>query len=144
MLLSMEESTPVASALNSADGATTEASTMTTIVTVEDWEATCTRVKATNNVVVLQIGSDWCERCPAMHECIKVLQSHFRFEWFYTDAANTELSEHFEISKLPAVVIFKPGATEDGIWKQQAVAIPVVQQAVKLICPAVFVTDVDF
>lgn len=121
-----------------ADGA----SPVATLITVEEWQEACTNATTDQATLVLQLGSDWCERCPAMHQCIKALKTDFNFKWVYSDAADTELTEHFEISKLPAVVVYKEEMSEP--WVRQAVSVVEVQQAVKLMCPGVFALDADF
>lgn len=113
-----------------------------TLVTVDEWNTACTDATQAKETLVLQIGSNWCERCPAMHDCLAALKTDFTFKWVYSDAADTELTEHFEISKLPAVIVFKDGMQKP--WKAQAVGSTEVVKAVRLLCPGVFVTDADF
>lgn len=113
---------------------------VSTLVAVDEWQDVCSKAKD-DEILCLQIGSDWCERCPAMHTCIKALKTDFQFTWLYSDAADTELTEHFKISKLPAVVLYRK---EGGPWVKQAANPTEVQQAVRLACSRVFVTDADF
>ena len=113
-----------------------------TIITVEEWDEQKTLSLSDKQALVLQIGSDWCERCPAMHDALAAMKTDFKFKWVYSDAADTELTDHFEVSKLPAVVMFKEGMDEP--WVRQAASVTVVREAVKLMCPGVFVTDADF
>ena len=77
-----------------------------------------------------------------MHEAIAEMKTDFQFKWLYSDAADTELTELFEISKLPAVVMIKDGM--ETPWIRQAASVETVRGAVKLMCPGVFVTDADF
>ena len=109
------------------------------IVTVDEWEEAC---KDQEETVILQIGSDWCERCPAMHKCIGALKTDYKFTWVYSDASDTELTEHFTFTKLPAVVIASP--RHEGAFKAQAVSEHTVQTAVREMCTAVFHLDADF
>ena len=112
------------------------------ITTVEEWTDACTQAENDKETLVLQIGSDWCERCPAMHSCIEQLKANYQFKWIYSDAADTELTEHFRFTKLPAVVIFR--TSEDEVWKAQAVSVDTVQKAVRATCPGVLCLDADF
>lgn len=140
----MEDDTPVAEPISVPrdDGELPGANPVETLVTVEHWEETVKSADAKKRTLVLQIGAKWCERCPAVYDCISALKTDFEFEWVYSDAADTELTEHFEISKLPAIVMYKTGMAQPFV--RQAVSEGLVREAVKLMCPGVFVTDADF
>ena len=112
-----------------------------TIITVDEWTEACAKATEDKMPILLQIGAEWCERCPAMHECIAKLKPDFKFAWVYSDAADTELTEHFEFSKLPAVVLMS-GDTE--VARYQAVPPEGVEALVKKQCPAVLRLDEDF
>lgn len=117
-------------------------SPVATLITVEEWNTARDSAVEAKETLLLQLGASWCERCPAMHEAIAEMKADFQFKWVYSDAADTELTEHFEISKLPAVVMINEGMKAP--WIRQAASVEVVRGAVKLMCPGVFVTDADF
>ena len=111
-----------------------------TISTLREWEKLIEE-DATESPLVLQVGASWCARCPAVHEAIEALQADSVFTFVYTDASMTELTEHFEVSKLPALIIYKNGMDP---WICQAVSVNAVNEAVKSMTRRRLVTDADF
>ena len=54
--------------------------------------------------MIVRFGSDRCQRCPAVAACMQRLEQDFDFEHVYVDASESEATEHFLITKLPALV----------------------------------------
>lgn len=110
-----------------------------TISTLKEWEKLIE--DATESPLVLQVTASWCARCPAVHDAIKALQADFQFTSVESDASDTELTEYFEIVKLPALVIYN-GMTDPLV--HQAISVNAVNEAVKLHSKRRLITDADF
>ena len=94
--------------------------------------------------LLLQLGSEKCERCPAFHAAIAELKSAYNFTWTYCDAHNpdTDLPERFSITRLPAFVLHHTGSAEPLVV---ANASPEqLQAAVSKKCTPILTLDADF
>ena len=114
------------------------------VVTEEDYEAQKEAAHAKGVPLLLQVGSEKCERCPAFHDAIAALTATHRFAWVYCDAHNpdTELTEKFAITKLPAFVIDTYGSDSEHVV---ANASPEqLAEAVAAKCTPVLQLDADF
>jgi len=60
-----------------------------------------------NRPLLLVLKAPWCARCPAFGEAVGDLATKFQFDYYYTDASDTELTEHYDVTKLPAFVLYK-------------------------------------
>ena len=76
------------------------------ISTVEEWEAALLACKSDNVPIVLQVGAEWCEHCGPVKNAIASLQEKYDFKHIHTDAADSELVDHFKCTKLPTLVFF--------------------------------------
>ena len=69
------------------------------------------------------------------------LATKYQFDYFYTDAADTELTEHYEVSKLPAFVLYKTPESEPIVLSPASPE--QVQGVVKGNCTPVLRLDAD-
>lgn len=111
-----------------------------TISTVEEWKKHVEN--ATESPLVMQVTASWCQRCPGVHDAIEALKNDHEFTWLVTDASDTELTEHFQVAQLPALVIYKSGMAD--LWIRQAVSVDAVNEAIKSMTKRLLVTDADF
>jgi thioredoxin-like negative regulator of GroEL len=73
----------------------------------------CVQWSTSRTPVLLQVGSEACVKCPAFTEAFEALHGEYEFAWRYCDAhADGDIPEAHGISKLPAVVIVRDGASE--------------------------------
>lgn len=79
-----------------------------TIVTMEELDRVI-EAQLGNRPVLLQLTAEWCHRCPGFAEAVRALADNFEFEWLVANVANTELTELFDVRKLPAFVLCKRG-----------------------------------
>lgn len=94
--------------------------------------------------LLLQLGSERCERCPAFHAAIAELKGVYNFTWTYCDAhhQDADLPERFGITKLPAFVLHVKGTAEPLVV---ANASPEqLKAAVTQQCPPILTLDADF
>jgi thiol:disulfide interchange protein len=78
--------------------------------TVKDLERARGR-EGDTTTTLLVFKDSWCERCPAFEEAVADLATKYTFDYYYADAADTELTEHYKIVALPAYVLYAvPGA----------------------------------
>ena len=112
------------------------------IESCEEFDACVESAKGTQVPLLVQFGSEVCPRCPQFGEAIAAHRADFKFEWRYVNAHDSELPEHFGITKLPAYVLVVPG--EAG---RIVVANATEEQLhidVRAHCPAVLKLDEDF
>ena len=115
---------------------------MERVLAVGEFERRVDGAAKSGRVVLVQVGSDACVRCPAFGAAVAELKQTYEFDWFYCDAHDEEceLVEYFQIRQLPAFVIVAVGKPE-----VVANATPAdVAEAVKRICLPTFVTNLDF
>lgn len=115
-----------------------------TIVTEEELT---TAAEARTTSLLLQVGSDACERCPAFHTAVAALKETHQFQWAYCDAhdADTDVPEAFAITRLPAFVLYAPDPAGHQTPIVVANASPEqLQTAVSKTCIPVFTVDADF
>lgn len=74
------------------------------VKTVASMEA-ATAAMRPGRPLLLVVKATWCERCPAFAARVAELALDYEFDYYYTDAADTELTEHHSIAKLPAFVL---------------------------------------
>lgn len=109
--------------------------------TVDELDAARSAMRP-NRPLLLVVKAQWCERCPAFGEAVADLASTYQFDCYYTDAADTELTEHHTISKLPAYVLHTTPESEPTV---QSPSTPEqVQAAIKGSCTPVLHLDADF
>lgn len=115
--------------------------TVNTVAEYERWSATA---HASGLVSVLQVGSKSCVRCPQFEEAIRGLNKEYQFRWGYSDAHNedTDIPEHFAITKLPAFVLQTANADDPVVVANSS--IDQLTDAVKGACTPVLELDVDF
>ena len=98
----------------------------------------------TKTTLLLQFGSPTCERCPAFADAIADLGATYKFTWLYCNAhdPDQDLTEAFEITKLPAFVLYTPGSSQQHVV---ANASPEhLTAAFKERCTPVLTLDADF
>ena len=114
------------------------------VKTVEEMDAARAAMQP-DRPLLLVVKAQWCERCPAFGEAVADLASAYHFDYYYTDAADTELTEHHTISKLPAYVLHTAPESEPTV---QSPATPEqVQAAIRASCARVLPAlhlDADF
>lgn len=59
--------------------------------------------------VLIQVTADWCALCVGFNEAIEAIHPHYDFVWLIADAADTELTAAYNITKLPAFLLLKKG-----------------------------------
>ena len=112
-----------------------------TVITEEEFDAS---KEASSGMVLLQVGSDACERCPAFGAAVAELKTVYNFKWLYCDAhhVDTDIPEALEITKLPAFAFYNPGPKEQIVV---ANASPDnVRQVVAKECTPILQLDADF
>ena len=112
------------------------------ILTEEELETVLDELK--DKVLLLQVGSKACTRCPAFASAVAALAETHQFEWAYCDAhsEDTDLPELYGITQLPAFVMHAPNL-KAPIIAANATA-EQVAEAVVANCTPVFTTDADF
>ena len=73
--------------------------------TVEQLESARALMRA-GQPLLLVFKAAWCQHCPAFGNAVGALATRYQFDYYYTDAADTELTEHYNILKLPAYVLY--------------------------------------
>jgi thiol-disulfide isomerase/thioredoxin len=114
------------------------------ISTVEDWTKWKQTVDNDDNkkTILLQLGAEWCQHChPVGFEIAKKV-SDYQFHSLYTDARDSELFEHFQCTKLPALVFYKPGDDKDTMI--ESVRVNTVAGYIRDHCDPKLVLDTDF
>lgn len=114
------------------------------ISTVEHWDTWKQTVDkdGSKKTILLQLGAEWCQHCePVGFEIAKKL-SDYQFHSLYTDASDSELFEHFNCTKLPAVVFYRPGDDKDTVI--QSVRVNTVTDHIRDHCDPKLVLDTDF
>ena len=92
--------------------------------------------------LLLVLKAAWCERCPAFGEAVAELATKYQFDYYYTDAADTELVEHYAVTKLPAFVLYKGPEAKPTV---SSPATPLqVRGAVEGCCSPVLRLDAEF
>lgn len=112
------------------------------IVTVEDLEREQQIADDEKTALLVQLGAEACQRCPPASAALEALSREYQFRWVYCDAhdPNTELPEHYNASKLPALVVYKDGhstVAEDATVQR-------LGELVRAACTPVFTADADF
>jgi hypothetical protein len=111
------------------------------VKTVEEVEAARVAT-ARGRPLLLVVKAAWCERCPAFGAAVGDLATKFDFEYCYTDAGDTELTEHHDIARLPAFVLYTAPGVEPLVC---AAATPAqVTRSVTAHCAPCLVLDADF
>ena len=82
------------------------------ISTVEEWNNLTRTADETKRVLVLQVGAHWCRHCQPVEEAFQSLGEKYTFDFVYTDASDSELTDHFLCKRLPTIVIYIPGNNE--------------------------------
>ena len=98
---------------------------------------------AVQRSVLVQFSAPWCRRCPPITSDIQSLTMRREFEWIYVNVADTRFAvERFELSQLPAVVIYANALSDEYVVHQGVT----VQQLDQLTahCPSKLVFDEDF
>ena len=97
---------------------------------------------AAGRPLLLVVKAGWCERCPAFTNEVSTLVTEYQFEYCYTDDADTELTEHFKVTKLPAFVLSKNGG--DDMTVKTAAVPSDVRAAVEQCCEPILNLDAEF
>lgn len=77
-----------------------------------------------------------------MEEVIHGLAKDYEFSFFYSDASDSELSDHFECTRLPTIVIYKPDTKDSKIT--QSVRTSTAPDLIKQNCRQKLILDEDF
>lgn len=92
--------------------------------------------------LLLIVKASWCARCPEFSREVSTLATQYQFEYCYTDAADTEMTEHYNITKLPAFVLVSTNADPPLV---KSPALPTeVRAAVEAACRPALQLDADF
>ena len=110
--------------------------------TVEEYDACVQESKDGGTVLLLQLGSDACPKCPEFGKAIEAHVADFKFVWYYCDAHDSELPEHFGITNLPAYVLVS-AADDEAVVVANATA-EQLQEHMRAHCPRVLQLDADF
>ena len=99
------------------DAVDAKAGPVGTVLTEEEYEEAKEVANNTSTVLVVQLGSEACTRCPAFHDAVAALTKQFVFRWVYCDAydADSNLPEHFDIKQLPGLVVYDPQSKEHEV-----------------------------
>ena len=63
-------------------------------------------------IKILQLSSPTCVKCPAVTDELKHLNDTFEFTWLHCNVHECpDVSEHFEVTKLPAIVVIEADKT---------------------------------
>jgi len=90
---------------------------------------------------VLQFGSEACAHCPAATTLLSQLTADYNFSWVYQDCLS-ELAEEFQISRLPALVVWSGDHTDVAIY--QGLRGEQVHEVVQKHCARRLVLDAEF
>lgn len=90
---------------------------------------------------VLQFGSEACAHCPAATTLLSQLTADYNFSWVYQDCLS-ELAEEFQISRLPAIVVWSGDHTDVAVY--QGLRGDQVSAVVAKHCARRLVLDADF
>jgi len=114
------------------------------LVQSDDLTPAVEAARAERQPMLLQFGSQACARCPAFESMVAELATKYQFKWYYVDAAHpdTDLPEHFSITKLPAFVLYTHTTDEPVV--QTAATPGGVRAAVAEACRPVLVLDAEF
>ena len=93
-------------------------------------------------MILLQIGSQACARCPAVSDAIRNMQRSFEFEWVYADALDSDVVEQFKIKTLPAFVIVQNNNNEPYV--KTGASPHDVETSLAAYCSRKLVLDADF
>ena len=107
-----------------------------TVKEMDAAQATATRP------LLLIMRADWCARCPAFGNEVATLATEYQFEYCYTNADDTELTEHFQVIKLPAFVLSRNSG--DDVLVMPAAAPRDVRLAVESCCEPVLNLVTEF
>ena len=109
--------------------------------TVEEVEA-ARAATARGRPLLLVVKAAWCERCPAFGAAVGELATRYDFEYCYADANDTDLTEHYDITQLPAFVLY---TAPDAAPVVRGAATPAqVTESVEGHCAPCLVLDADF
>ena len=90
---------------------------------------------------VLQFGSEACAHCPAATTLLSQLTADYNFSWVYQDCLSP-LAEEFEISKLPAIVVWSGDHSNVAVY--QGLRGEQVKEVVEKHCAPRLVLDAEF
>jgi hypothetical protein len=115
-----------------------------TVLTDEEYEEGKEVADSTKVTLLVQLGSDACVRCPAFQKEISKLTATYNFRWLYCDAhdADSNRPEHFNITQLPAVVVYDPSSKEHEVVANADAA--TLRAVVVSRCRPAFTTNADF
>lgn len=92
--------------------------------------------------LLLIVKAAWCKRCPEFANEVSSLATEYQFEYCYTDASDTELADHYNITQLPAFVFARNRADEPLV---KSPALPTeVRAAVEAACRPMLQLDAEF
>lgn len=111
------------------------------VKTVEEWEAVMASC-GLGDTLVLQIGASWCQHCGPVGEAIELEKDRFQFKFGYSDAADSELVEHFACSKLPTLIFYSDSNKECRVVESMRVG--AVRAHIEEHCQPKLVLDADF
>lgn len=114
------------------------------ISTLEEWTNMCTASDSNYKTIILQLGSEWCRNCPPVHGRILELKSKYNFQFVYSDTQDSELVEHYEISRLPTVIVYNPKLEENKTIVLQAAIPDQVQSTIQTNSIPILHLDEDF
>lgn len=109
---------------------------------VDDWEAQKLKHNENKGTLVLQIGAPWCKHCAPVKTQFESFDDKYTFTFLYSDASDSELTDHFECSKLPAVIVYTP--TDQQTFMTESVRIDMVEYILKRYCSPKLVLTEDF
>lgn len=95
-----------------------------------------------HGALLVQLGSEFCARCPGFTEAVKEIAPHFHFDWVYADAAVAELREAYGITRLPAFLLCTKGV--DMPFVAQNATPADLSQAIQAHCRPMLALDDDF
>lgn len=112
------------------------------VATLDEWEACKTKATAEQSVIVLQLGSPACTKCPPFTTRIDALKQRYNFTHVYanTHACEEDLLAELEVAQLPAYKVVRNGQ----VWQAQGATPDQVTGVIESVCPPVLVLDEDF
>ena len=114
----------------------------TLITTVEEWEAAKHAADRSKDTAILQIGAEWCKHCQPVDDAFQTFFKTYKFSFFYSDAADSERTDHFQCRMLPSVIIYLPASKETKM--NQSMREEKVEEVLKTYCFPILVMDDDF
>lgn len=115
--------------------------TMTSISTVDEYDATRGRLPS-ESVIVVHFSAPWCGRCPAFTSGLAALCDRYGFAWLHAVLPEAEeLQERWGIAQLPATVVVSPTSSETVL---QGTTLEAVEAVVATLCRPALVLDADF